>query len=301
MAAVNLTAALADLTEWVGDAPPSARVFVLDETGGGRRCHKQRAADAVAMAAAEAGHEQMTTGSCGNYGVALAVAAARLDLAAIIVVPASYGQADTHRMHDLGAQVIRSGDTYEDAVAASRRLAEGGGMADANIDGPFGTAAVTALGEIVTGLDAIAGGPPAALWVPLGNGTTVAAVGQAIRRRGWTTPVFGASSPGNNSILESWPSDKHRPISPTILTPTATNEPLVNWDALHGQPALDLLHATAGGAVAVTDAQLESAHRTLRRAGFTTSPAGAAGVAGLLLASAGTGLTGGSHVAVLTG
>jgi threonine synthase len=76
---------------------------------------------------------------------------------------------------------------------------------------------------------------------------------------------------------------------------------LVNWDALHGQRALDLLNATAGGAVAVSDAQLESARRTLRGVGFTASPAGAAGVAALLLATAGTGLTGGSHVAVLTG
>ena len=301
MAPVNLTADLADLTEWVGDALPSARVFVLDETGGGRRCHKQRAADAVALAAAEAGHQRVTAGSCGNYGAALAVAAARLGLAATIVVPASYGQADTHRMRDLGAQVIRSGDTYEDAVAASRRLAEGSGMADANIDGPFGAVAVAALGEIVTGLDAVPGGPPAGLWVPLGNGTTVTAVGAAIRRRGWTTRVFGVSSSGNNSILDSWPSRQHRPIPPTVLTPTATNEPLVNWDAMHGQRALDILHATAGGAVAVTDARLESARRALHRAGFTTSAAGAAGVAGLLLASAGTGLTGGSHVAVLTG
>jgi threonine synthase len=301
MAAVNLTAEPTDLTEWICGGTSSARVFILDETEGGSRCHKQRAADAVALAAAEAGHQQVTAGSCGNYGAALAVAAAPLGLAATIVVPASYGQADTHRIRGLGTRVIRSGDTYEDAVAASRRLAEGGGMADANIDGPFGAVAVAALGEIVTGLDDVPGGPPAGLWVPLGNGTTATAVGEAIRRRGWATRVFGASSPGNNSILDSWPSRQHRPIPPAVLTPTAANEPLVNWDALHGQPALDLLHATAGGAVAVTDAQLESARRTLRRAGFTTSPAGAAGVAGLLLASAGTGLAGGSHVAVLTG
>ncbi len=190
--------------------------------------------------------------------------------------------------------------SYEEAVAASRRLAEGR-VADANIDGPFGAVAVAALGEIVTGLDDVPGGPPAGLWVPLGNGTTVTAVGAAIRHRGWATRVFGVSSPGNNSILDSWPSRQHRPLPPTVLAPTATNEPLVNWDALHGQQALDLLHATAGGGVAVTDAQLESARRTLRRAGFTTSPAGAAGLAALLLASARTGLVGSSHVAVLTG
>ena len=301
MAAVNTATELTDLTEWFDHRRPSVQVLILDEPSGGRRCHKQRAADAVAHAAAEASHERVTAGSCGNYGLALAVAAARLDLAAIIVVPATYRQADTRRMRDLGARVIRSGGTYEDAVIASRRLAEGGGVADANVDGPFSAAAVAALGEIVAGLGAVAGGPPAGLWVPLGNGTTVAAVGEVIRHRGWDTRVFGASSPGNNSILESWPSRQHRPISPTSLTPTATNEPLVNWSALHGQMALDLLHTTAGDLVAVTDAQLVLACRTLGRAGFTVSPAGAAGVAALLLTSTGARLSGGAHVAVLTG
>ncbi len=54
MAAVNIATDLADLTGWVGNRTSAVRVLVLDETGGGRRCHKQRAADVVVPAAAEA-------------------------------------------------------------------------------------------------------------------------------------------------------------------------------------------------------------------------------------------------------
>jgi threonine synthase len=298
-----LTAAgIVDVTDWIREtATTSVRLLVLDETGGGRRCHKQRAADAVVLAAAAAGHRGVTAGSCGNYGVAIAVAAARHGLAVTIVVPTTYGQADIQRILALGAHVVRVGNTYEDAVTASRQLASGDQLADGNVNGPFATAASAALGEIVARLDRLPDRPPAGLWVPLGNGTTLAAVGETMLRRGWPTRVFGASSPGNNSILASWPSRQHRPLPPTAVVPTAANEPLVNWDALHGQQALDILHTSSGAAVGVPDAQLESAHRPLRRAGLTASSAGSAGVAALVLAASGTGLTEGSHVAVLTG
>lgn len=301
MAAVTATAGLVDVTEWFGHSATTARLLVLDETDGGRRCHKQRAADAVVMAAAQAGYAQVTAGSCGNYGVALAHAAARVRLAATVVVPASFGQPDVRRMRQLGAQVVRASQTYEDAVAASRELATSASVADVNVDGPFAATVRAALGEMVAELDDLADGPPAGLWVPLGNGTTVASVGEAVLRRGWATRVFGASSPGNNSILASWPSRRHDSMPSTAVRPTAENEPLVNWDALHGQQALDILHATAGAAIGVTDARLASTGRSLRRAGLSASPSGAAGLAAMLLAVPDTGGMGVSHVAVLTG
>jgi len=301
MAAVNTTTDLIDLTDWFARSAATARLLVLDETDGGRRCHKQRAADAVVAAAARAGYRQVTAGSCGNYGVALAHAAAQARLSATVVVPAAFGQVNLRPMRDLGARVIRAGDTYEDAVLASRELAARGGVADANVDGPFTATVGAALGQIVAGLDGLPGGPPAGLWVPLGNGTTVAALGEAVLRRGWSTRVFGASSLGNNSILASWPSRRHQPMPSTAATATAVNQPLVNWDALHGQQALDLLHATGGAAIGLTDARLGAAGRTVRRAGLSASPAGSAGLAAMVLAVSDTGRRRGSHVAVLTG
>jgi hypothetical protein len=65
--------------------------------------------------------------------------------------------------------------------------------------------------------------------------------------------------------------------------------------------ALDVLHATGGAAIGITDARLGAAGRTVRRAGLSATPAGSAGLAAMLLAVSDTGRTQGGHVAVLTG
>ena len=314
-------AALVDLTRLAGRVTGmrvgrAVRLLALDETGGGVRCHKQRAADAAVTAAARDGYGGVVVGSCGNYGWAVARSARAAGLAAIVVVPAGFA-VDTGGMIAAGARVVRAGTTYEDAVAASRRLTgrgpdpsplptgngvvtRCGPLADVNVDGPYARAVDGAHRRIV---EAIADSPddsPDVLWIPLGNGTTVAAVGGAVLDRGWRCRVVGVSSRCNNSVLAAWPGRCHSPLDPELLKPTAANEPLVNCDALHGQTALDTLHATGGLAVGVSDAALLDAGRLLRRAGLRVSPAGAAGVAGLL-AAVRNNLRGGTHVAVLTG
>jgi threonine synthase len=200
-----------------------------------------------------------------------------------------------------GARVLRTGRTYEDAVAASHRLtATREGVADVNVDGPYAAVVASAHATITEELADLPGGPPADVWVPVGNGTTLAAVAAAMLRRGWPTRPVGVSSQGNNSILGSWPRRTHRPLDPASLAPTRANEPLVNCRALHGQAALDVLHTTGGRVTGIPDPALEAAALVLRRAGLRVSPAGAAGFAGLL-AAARTGLPGGVHVAILTG
>ena len=280
--------------------PAGTWLLALDETGGGLRCHKQRAADAAISAAAREGYRRVAVGSCGNYGWAVARAAAAAGMDAIVVVPAGFA-VDTSRMTGAGARVLRAGATYEDAVATSRELVtRRGHVADLNVDGPYAAVVAAAHRRIVDAVADLPGGPPTALWIPLGNGTTLAAAGRAILDRGWRTRPVGVTSGGNNSVFASWPGRRHQPLDPDSLSPTAVNEPLVNVDALHGQPAIDVLHASGGHAVAADDSALRAAARLLRHAGLRVSPAGAAGVAGLLDAVRG-GISGGAHVALLTG
>lgn len=296
---------LVDLTGLVRSAggagmPAGVSVRVLDETGGGVRCHKQRAADAAVAAVVRAGYRLVTVGSCGNFGWAVARAAHAAGVHALVVVPVGF-TADVSRIARAGARVIRSGATYEEAVAASHQVAARcADVADLNVDGPYAEFVEAAHRRIA---DAVAGGagvPPAGLWIPLGNGTTLGAVAAAVFDLGWRSRVFGATSLGNNSVLASWPGVVHRPLDSARIRPTPVSEPLVNVDALHGQQALDALHATCGLAVGVDDAALINAARLLRSAGLRVSPAGAAGFAGLL-AAARTGLDAGLHVALLTG
>lgn len=278
---------------------PGLQVLALDETAGGSRCHKQPAAEAAVRAAAAAGFEQVVVGSCGNYGWAVARAARTEGVEATVVVPAGFA-VDVGRMAAAGATVLRMGTTYEDAVAASRWLADLLDAADVNVDGPYAREVLGAHRLIVERVAELPGRPPEAVWVPLGNGTTVAAVGGGILSRGWTTAVVGVSSAGNNSVVAAWPTGRHEPIPAATVRPTVANEPLVNIDALHGQAALAVLRATGGAAVGVADPALLAAQQLLRRHGLTVSPAGAAGVAGLLQEAARGTVGRGRHVAVLT-
>jgi len=58
--------------------------------------------------------------SGGNHGVAVAFAAMRLGVPAKIFVPASSSPAKINRIRDYGADLVIVGDSYDDALAASR-------------------------------------------------------------------------------------------------------------------------------------------------------------------------------------
>jgi len=197
---------------------------------------EERAARALVSRAAASGYGAVTVGSCGNYGLAVALACQHGGLRATIVVPGISRQ-DLARLRATRAEVLAVDGTYEDAVVAG----------------------------------------------------------------GWPTRVVGVSSSGNNSVLASWPSTRHRPIPSAAVRDTPANQPLVNWDALHGPQALAALHATGGQAIGVSDEELTAAagavHATCRLA---VTPSGAAGVAAAcrLLAAGDADQT---HVAVLTG
>lgn len=281
--------------------PAAARsVLILDLAANAAGSHKLRAATGIVAAAARDGHRHVAAGSCGNYGLAVAFAARRAGIRATITLPAGWGD-EGAAVRSLDAQVELVDGGYEDAVAASKRHAARDGHADANVDGPYAADGTQALASIVDELADVLVRPPAALWVPLGNGTTLAALHAAIAGRGWPTTLIGVSSSGNNSIVASWPGRTQTTLSPAAVHVTEVNEPLVNWEALHADEALAALHATRGAAIGVDDAALLTARDALAAVGIPATPAGAAGVAGLMSAAGDHVHRRGVHVALVTG
>jgi threonine synthase len=272
-----------------------------DETRGGVSSHKARAATALVQGAVLAGCRGIAVGSCGNYGQAVATACRLAGLEATVVLPTSY-DVDDQPIRAAGAMVIRAGATYEDAVTVSRHMATHSGFTDGNVDASLSEYVRESLARIALELRLALPRPPSGIWIPMGNGTTVAAVGGMVLDLGWPTRVYGVSSSGNNSILASWPGRVHVPLLAASLLPSRVSEPLANWNALHGDEALDVLHETGGAAVGVNDLELLLTQMALRGATglITRSTAGVAGLAGARrhvgrLGQAGT------HVAVLTG
>lgn len=260
---------------------PDVRVLAWDETRNDSGSHKQRAAELVVRHASEDGYKRVVVGSCGNYGLAISVAASEANLEATIVIPAGSNAVAT-RAREWGATVKQIDGGYEDAVRQSKLLAAAGRAVDGNVDGPYATEIMRALAKIGYDLADHLAGPPGAVWLPLGNGTTATALATAFERLRWKTPIVGVTSLGNNSILSSWPRTTHTPLPREGVAVTAAREALVNWCSLHGQAALDALHANGGQVMGAVDTELVAAAKALTRWAIAATPAGAAGVAGLL-------------------
>jgi threonine synthase len=257
-----------------------ASLTFIDATDNRAHCHKTHMISGLRPLLAETDPRGVTAGTCGNYGLALALAAHELDCPAVICIPASYDGAQVEAIRATGATVVLHGETYEDAVEHSAFLARRDGLLDCNPGGPCDGLLLTGLADYLVERLRELPERPDHFWVPLGNGSTTIAALSAVRELGWDCQINAVTSIGNNSVLRSWGSGRHDRMPATDLRETTTNEPLCNWLALHG----DELFAVARGQVSVygvTDVELEDAVEYLNDAApVRYTPSGAAGVAG---------------------
>lgn len=134
---------------------------------------------ANAMAALPAGTAGVTCCSTGNHGRAVAYAARRLGLRAVICMSRLVPQAKVDGIRALGAEVAIVGDSQDEAGAESRRLAARDGLVEIP---PFDHPAVIA-GQGTIGLELLEERPDlAAVLVPLSGGGLAAGVALAAKR-----------------------------------------------------------------------------------------------------------------------
>jgi threonine synthase len=146
-------------------------VLVKDEATYASGSHKEPAARAVLARAVRDGHRHVVVGTCGNYGRAMAVACRDAGVACTIALTEGWSDGGEW-IRATGAHVVTVPGGYEDVVDASRHLAAELAVADGNVDGPYAQ-------EVFAGHCAVVRALPqasAAVWVPVGNGTTVIAV-----------------------------------------------------------------------------------------------------------------------------
>jgi threonine synthase len=271
---------------------------------------KDRIAFALVFDALRRGFDTVTVATCGNYGVALAMAAHAAGLQCHIQIPERYHTRRAVEMEAYGAKVTRLPGSYEDVVGQSQALAAANEWYDANPGGAnvpvqlMGYAAIA--GEIYDQLrDA-----PAAIAVPMSNGTTLAGIHKgfvSLDRRGKTSrmPRFvGGSAWKKNPITLAFQRglDAVPELRPEQVRETATNEPLVNWRSLDGDAALAALRHTNGYVADVSDKRMTKMSRVLRDTqGLHVLPASTAGLIALADLHSNTPLPADRYVAVLTG
>ena len=283
---------LVDLSR-LAEALGVARVWAKDEgrraLGNFKSLGGTRAA-AEALAGAPEGPRRLICASDGNHGLAVAAAAEAGAVAARVYLPASVPSDRVERVVALGAEVVRVDGTYDDAVdLATAAAASGDGILIADttddLDDPVvasvmaGYAAIA--GEIV---EQLAGEWPTHLFVQAGVGGLAAAMARGLSAVAplKVVVVEPASAASVAAALAAGAPVRIPGSLETCATMLACG--------LASAPAVEVLLACDCQAVCADEASLMAApDRLLSFGGPETTPSGAAGLAGLLMASASPG------------
>ncbi len=286
------------------------QIYLKFEGGNPSGTQKDRIAFAQTMDALRRGFDTVTFATCGNYGAAAALAARLAGLRCVAYIPASYHAKRAEEMAKLGAEIVRGGDDYESAVLLSRERAEREEIYDANPGGANTAIQLRAYGEIAYEIYDELRDAPAAVAIPVSNGTTLAGVYKgfvSLYRRGKTSRMprlVGGSSYRKNPIVRAFNENLARceNLKPEDVRETKVNEPLINWHSIDGDHALHAIRDTQGWAGNVSDKSLTDFSRLVReREGLSVLPASTAGLVALIERHKREALPGDRYVAILTG
>jgi len=286
------------------------QIYLKFEGGNPTGAQKDRIAFAQAMDALRRGFDAICVATCGNYGAAMAIAAAMAGLKCIAYIPEGYHTRRTREMLDFDSEIVRVPGNYEDAVMASRARAESDEIYDANPGGANTAIQLKAYGEIAYEIYDELRDAPAVVAVPVSNGTTLAGIYRgfvSLYRRGKTSRVpkmVAGSSHNKNPIIRAFV--KNRPVCedlpPHRIRETPINEPLINWHAIDGDHALEAIRHTEGWASNASDRNMTKYARMIReKEGINALPASTAGLIALLEKHGNAPLPGDRYVVILTG
>ncbi len=271
---------------------------------------KDRIAFAQCLDALRRGFDQITVGTCGNYGAAIALAARLSGLQAIICIPESYSSQRLHEITAEGSEPRFVPGSYEDVVEFSKTLAIEQEMYDANPGGANTHLQLTAYAEIALEIYDILRDAPKIVAVPVSNGTLLAGVYRGfvtLYKRGKTSRIprmVAGSAYKSNPIVCSYRRSLQscQDLSESSIRETPTNEPLVNWHSYDGDEALYAIRQSGGWAGDVNDKKLTSYSKLLReKEGLSVLPASTAGLIAFLESPEAEILEGDRYVAILTG
>ena len=286
------------------------QLFLKFDGGNPTGTQKDRIAFAQAMDAMRRGFDTVTAATCGNYGAALALAASFAGLRCEVFVPSGYHVRRAAEIARYGAEMITVDGDYEAAVVRSREQAGARELYDANPGGANTSIQLRAYGEIAYEIYDELRDAPAAVAVPVSNGTTLAGVYrgfQSLYRRGKTSHVpriIAGSSYKKNPIVQSFlnGSESCQDLDPAKIRETVVNEPLINWHSIDGDLALEAIRSTAGWASYASDRAMSKYSRLVSTSeGLSVMPASTAGLIALLDDGRRQELPNDRYVVILTG
>ncbi|MDY6930800.1 MAG: pyridoxal-phosphate dependent enzyme [Halobacteriota archaeon] len=284
------------------------KIYLKNEGHNPTKTYKDRHALMHVLSAINNGYKDITVGTCGNYGAAIAHYATHFDLGAHIFVPNKYSNRRLNELQSAGVGLIREKGEYEDVVRSSIKSAKENDWYDANSGSNIDTSLTSCsyiskelvrdLGEVDT------------ISVPVGNGTILSGIYNGFiellkRKEILNMPrIVGVSTQNNNAVIESFKMGLKivRDLNPLSLRLSEVNEPLIAFHCFGGQRALDAIYGTDGSGIGLTDEKMTLYQKMiLTLEGIKTLPASAGALGGLIEFHKEHNLDDGVHVVILTG
>ena len=251
------------------------------------------ASNLVAQIASGPDVRGVITYSSGNHAQAVACAARRSGLPAVVVMPETAPAVKVEGTRSYGAEVLFEGTTSVERRRRAEALAAERGL---TMVPPFDHPEIIA-GQGTVGREILEDQPSSdTIYVPIGGGGLVAGVAAAVKRRRPATRVVGVEPVGAAAMARSLAAG-----APVTLDNVAS----IADGLLPVRPGdLTFAHAAAfvDDVVTVEERAIADAVRWLAaRAKLVVEPSGAAAVAAALFSGRGDGGADGAAVAVLSG
>jgi threonine synthase len=286
------------------------QIYLKFEGGNPTGTQKDRIAFLQVLDALRRGFDTIAIATCGNYGVAMALAASLAGIKCLIYIPEYYHTKRISEMMELGAEIIRTPGDYENAVEFSRTQAMELEYYDANPGGANISLQLTAYGQIAYEIYDELRDAPFAVAMPVSNGTTMAGVFKgfiSLYRRGKISRIprmVAGSSYKKNPIIRAFHNKSITcvDLKPETIRETTINEPLINWHSIDGDLALDAIRRSNGWAAGVSDKNLANYSRMVReKEGMNILPASTAGLIALIEQHRKEALPNDRYVVIFTG
>lgn len=286
------------------------QLFLKFEGGNPSGTQKDRIAFAQVLDALRRGYDTISIATCGNYGAAMAFACSLAGIKCRVIIPEGYHASRIEEIMKFSPTLVRSPGDYEAAVDFSAAEAAEKDYYDANPGGRNTNIQIRAYGTIAEEIYDELRDAPAAVALPVSNGTTLAGVYRGflnLYRRGKTSRmprILAGSSHRKNPIVHAVVSklEHCEDLDPRIIHESSVNEPLINWHSIDGDHALKAIRASQGGAVFATDKMMKELSRTIRKTeGLHVLPASTAGLAAFLDEHRRSPIPNDRYVVVLTG
>lgn len=235
--------------------------------------------------------EVFVSASAGNHGMSVAAGARIFGARAVIYISETVSEAFAERLREQGAEVMRSGASYEESMKASAAAAEEHGwtlLSDSSWPGYYAQPAAVMEGYLISGAEVTEVIPdtPSHIFLQAGVGGFAAAMSALFRSIWGEGPTIVVVEPESASCVVDSVLAGEPVVSPG---PVSAMGRLDCKEASH--LALSRLSSDVDFFVTISDATAADAAEILGDHGVDTTPSGAAGVAGALSAGVSVGIS----------